>query len=136
MVQDIDDVVEVVRTVMPRHPEIRKVRLFGSFARGEQGPGSDVDLPAVPEWHRTYAQDFSLREDLRGGAGKGRRRCYHASGLSRLLRRAAEKGRGVHLWTKSTSAVTSSSACDGVADGFIHQDGYSSKNLRRRGYPS
>lgn len=31
MVQDIDDVVEVVRTVMPRHPEIRKVCLFGSF---------------------------------------------------------------------------------------------------------
>lgn len=70
MVQDIDDVVEVVRTVMPRHPEIRKVCLFGSFARGEQGPGSDVDLPAVPEWHRTYAQDFSLREDLREALGR------------------------------------------------------------------
>ena len=64
MVQDIDDVVEVLRTVMPRHPEIRKVCLFGSFARGEQGPDSDVDLLAVPEGRRTFAQDFSLREDL------------------------------------------------------------------------
>lgn len=70
MVQDIDDVVEVVRTVMPRHPEIRKVCLFGSFAREEQGPGSDVDLLAVPEGRRTYAQDFSMREDLRNALGR------------------------------------------------------------------
>lgn len=70
MVQDIDDVVEVLRTVMPRHPEIRKVCLFGSFARGEQGPDSDVDLLAVPEGRRTYAQDFSMREDLRNALGR------------------------------------------------------------------
>lgn len=70
MVRDIDDVVEVVRTVMSRHPEIRKVCLFGSSARGEQGPDSDVDLLAVPEGRRTYAQDFSLREDLREALGR------------------------------------------------------------------
>jgi hypothetical protein len=36
-------VVEQIRQIASRHG-VRDVRLFGSFARGEAGPGSDLDL--------------------------------------------------------------------------------------------
>ncbi len=32
------------RALVESHPEVLEVRLFGSFARGEARPGSDVDL--------------------------------------------------------------------------------------------
>lgn len=39
-----EEVVAAVRRVTERYPQVRKVWLFGSFARGEQTDESDVDL--------------------------------------------------------------------------------------------
>ena len=41
--QSLDDVYDAVRSVAPRYG-ISAVGAFGSFARGEQGAASDVDL--------------------------------------------------------------------------------------------
>ena len=37
-------VLEILRTIFARYPEIRQVRLYGSRARGTHRPGSDIDL--------------------------------------------------------------------------------------------
>ncbi len=36
-----------VRDEARRHPELVRLGCFGSYARGDQGPGSDLDLVAV-----------------------------------------------------------------------------------------
>lgn len=38
---------EWVAREQPRHPEARRIGLFGSYARGDWGVGSDVDLIAI-----------------------------------------------------------------------------------------
>lgn len=46
-----DEVLEAlgrwVRDEAGRHPELRRLGYFGSYARGDWGPGSDLDLVAV-----------------------------------------------------------------------------------------
>lgn len=48
---DRDAVWEALRSLAPRladeHPEIEKISVFGSFARDDAAPGSDVDLLLV-----------------------------------------------------------------------------------------
>ena len=43
-VQSADEIVKIVREVMPSYPYVQAVGLFGSFARGEQTAESDVNL--------------------------------------------------------------------------------------------
>ena len=38
---------QLVEELSQKHPEIEKIYLFGSFARGEAVPGSDVDILVV-----------------------------------------------------------------------------------------
>lgn len=40
---------QFVRELVKHNPEIKKILLFGSFAKGESVPGSDVDLLIVLE---------------------------------------------------------------------------------------
>ena len=42
-VLSIDELSEMVRTLLPRY-SFKAVRLFGSYARGEASPSSDIDL--------------------------------------------------------------------------------------------
>ena len=44
-----DETVNRIRTVFQRHPEIRMVKLYGSRAKGNFTPGSDVDLALIGE---------------------------------------------------------------------------------------
>lgn len=37
----------LARSMRERHPEVRRVLLFGSFARGGGGPRSDLDLVVI-----------------------------------------------------------------------------------------
>ena len=37
----------LVEELSQKHPEVEKIYLFGSFARGEAVPGSDVDILVV-----------------------------------------------------------------------------------------
>jgi predicted nucleotidyltransferase len=65
---DREAVDAAVRTLAARwvseHPELRRVGYFGSYARGDWGVGSDVDLVAiVARAARPYAEralDFDL----------------------------------------------------------------------------
>ena len=47
-----------VRSEAPRHPELVKLGYFGSYARGDPGVGSDLDLVAVV---RKSNQSFERR---------------------------------------------------------------------------
>ena len=53
---------EVLRIASARGA--RRVRLFGSMARGEQGPTSDIDLLVEMEPGRTLLDLMNLEEDL------------------------------------------------------------------------
>ena len=53
-------VVEVAR----QHPELLRVGYFGSYARGDWGVGSDLDLVAVVEKATERFERRSLRWDL------------------------------------------------------------------------
>lgn len=44
--------------------------LFGSFARGENGPGSDVDLLVTFQGETTFAAYMGLKEDLEARLGR------------------------------------------------------------------
>ena len=53
---------EVLRIASARGA--RRVRVFGSMARGEQGPTSDIDLLVEMEPGRTLLDLMNLEEDL------------------------------------------------------------------------
>lgn len=53
---------EVLRIASTRGA--RRVRVFGSMARGEQGPTSDIDLLVEMEPGRTLLDLMNLEEDL------------------------------------------------------------------------
>lgn len=59
----LSGVLEVLRTIFERYPEIRQVRLYGSRARGTHRPGSDIDL-AVFAPDMTEEQFAALWQDL------------------------------------------------------------------------
>lgn len=48
---DAESVLEAVRTwaerVFAKHPEVIRIGLFGSYARGDWGVGSDIDLVII-----------------------------------------------------------------------------------------
>jgi uncharacterized protein len=44
--------------------------LFGSFARGEASPGSDVDLLVTFQGEPTFAAYMGLKEELEGRLGR------------------------------------------------------------------
>ena len=64
---DRETIDEAVRRLLEAAPKGSRVILFGSYARGEAAPGSDVDFlvvePEVKEWLRESAR---LREALAG----------------------------------------------------------------------
>ena len=68
------------------HHGAREVRVFGSFARGEAGPASDLDLLVDFEPGRSLLDQVALSQDL--GALLGRRvDVVTEGGLYWLLRR-------------------------------------------------
>ncbi len=48
------------------HPELARLGYFGSYARGDFGPGSDLDLVAIVERSARPFTDRALDFDLRG----------------------------------------------------------------------
>lgn len=71
MVENARDVARVVQEVMASHPEVKAVGLFGSFARGEQSPASDVDLlVSIEDGRETWHQRYSMQEDLETALGR------------------------------------------------------------------
>ena len=66
----IEDLREVLAVFGQRHPEIVRVELFGSMARGEETPESDVDLVVsfapngVPRGLAGYAFFDDLEKEL------------------------------------------------------------------------
>ncbi|NER02296.1 MAG: nucleotidyltransferase [Okeania sp. SIO3C4] len=62
-------VIHTIREVLKRHRYIVRAELFGSLARGEDHPGSDVDLLVVydesrPKGFRAFSIDADLEQSL------------------------------------------------------------------------
>lgn len=61
---DKQEVVAAVAKVAVKYPEVSKMLLFGSFARGEQTDDSDVDLLVLFNGKKRYSRCFDLKSDL------------------------------------------------------------------------
>lgn len=57
------DISSAVSRVLPRY-DVREAYLFGSFARGEQTPDSDIDLRLVCDGTMTFGTLYELSLEL------------------------------------------------------------------------
>lgn len=62
--------IENIRTVLARHPFVLRAEVFGSVARGEEGPDSDVDLVVANAPHTGLLDLAGLAEDIRQSTGR------------------------------------------------------------------
>jgi predicted nucleotidyltransferase len=62
------DFIRQNREYLSTHFHVRKIGLFGSFARGEQRPESDIDL--IVEFEENTPDLFELKNELREFFGK------------------------------------------------------------------
>lgn len=63
------EVIQAIREVLQQHPYVVRAELFGSLARGEDRPGSDVDLvllfdPTRPKGFRFFHLHGELENRL------------------------------------------------------------------------
>lgn len=70
MIATVDDIVAVARDAAPRYPSLRRIVLFGSFARGEQTVESDVDIVAQFDPDGPYTERLDLYTDLEDRLGR------------------------------------------------------------------
>jgi uncharacterized protein len=66
--ENILDFIQRNREYLSAHFHVRKIGLFGSFARGEQRPESDIDL--VVEFEENTPDLFDLKAELREYFGR------------------------------------------------------------------
>ena len=68
---DKQEIINKVRLVLERHRYVVKAELFGSLARGDNKPGSDVDLLVVYDNNRPKGfNSFSIFDDLEKSLGR------------------------------------------------------------------
>ncbi len=70
----LDEAMTILRAALPDLRErysVKDIAIFGSVARGEDTPGSDIDLLVEFEPGRTggYFKFFNLQQDLAGRLG-------------------------------------------------------------------
>lgn len=63
------DICAAVSRVLPRY-DVREAYLFGSFARGEQTPDSDIDLRLVCDDTMTFGTLYELSLELEMELGR------------------------------------------------------------------
>lgn len=63
------DISTVVSRVLPRY-DVSEAYLFGSFARGEQAPDSDIDLRLVCGNTMTFGALYELSHELENELGR------------------------------------------------------------------
>lgn len=63
------DISSAASRVLPRH-DVREAYLFGSFARGEQTPESDIDLRLVCGYTMTFGTLYELSLEFEEALGR------------------------------------------------------------------
>lgn len=63
------DISTAVSRVLTRY-DVREAYLFGSFARGEQAPDSDIDLRLVCGYTMTFGALYELSHELENELGR------------------------------------------------------------------
>jgi len=86
-----DELLEKLRDLKPWLAEqgIVNVRLFGSYARDEAGPDSDVDLLVDEARRLSYFDLFDLKEELSRRIGRPVDVCEDTSLVNPYIRRTA-----------------------------------------------
>lgn len=69
-VEDLSEAASAIRSVASRRPQLRKVAVFGSFARGEQARGSDVDLLVLTEDDATTRDKREIGREMSSALGR------------------------------------------------------------------
>lgn len=64
------DLIERIRQVLRRHPFVLRAEVFGSVARGEERPDSDVDLVVASAPHTGLLDLAGLAEDIKQSTGR------------------------------------------------------------------
>ncbi|XSG85238.1 MAG: type VII toxin-antitoxin system MntA family adenylyltransferase antitoxin [Methylohalobius sp. ZOD2] len=64
------NLLEPIRSVLRRHPELRMVLLFGSLAAGRAGPHSDVDLAVAADQPLKAEEKMRLMAELAEATGR------------------------------------------------------------------
>ena len=70
------DISAAVSRVLSRY-DVREAYLFGSFARGEQTPDSDIDLRLVCGDSMTFGTLYELSLELEEELGRERRKVHY-----------------------------------------------------------
>lgn len=71
MVHTLSDVAVHVVNVMKRHPAVASAEVFGSFARGEQTPDSDIDIILVKKENSSLGLEFfAIADELEDATGR------------------------------------------------------------------
>lgn len=90
-----DSVAAALRAACAREPDVEAACLFGSFARGEAGPQSDIDVAVLARRGLSLADELGLRRRLAEAIGAPDVDLVLLGGASPLLRREATTGRQV-----------------------------------------
>lgn len=69
-VADAKSAAAALRAVCLNCPSVRSAALFGSFARGEQTPSSDVDVLVLFDPETSSGTRYELGESLASGMGR------------------------------------------------------------------
>jgi predicted nucleotidyltransferase len=64
-----EEALDQIRRIAARHG-VREVRVFGSFVRGEQKPGSDLDLLVYLEKGRGFSDLLEFCEEVEAALGR------------------------------------------------------------------
>lgn len=67
---NIESITKLLKNIFESHDYIEKVYLFGSYARGEATPESDVDLYVVRN-QETLLNFYSLFDEIENALNKG-----------------------------------------------------------------
>ena len=70
MIATVQDIAAAVRAAASNYPSLQRIVLFGSFARGEQTDGSDVDIVAQFDAKGPYTERLDLYSDLEHRLGR------------------------------------------------------------------
>ena len=71
MVNTLNDLSTYVSSVLRRHPAVEKAEVFGSFARGDHTPKSDVDIILTKKKDSILGLEFySIADEIEEAIGR------------------------------------------------------------------
>lgn len=71
MVDNLTEVKSRISDVLKRHPAVARAEVFGSFARGEQTPQSDLDIIIIKKENSVLGFEFfAIADEIEEATGR------------------------------------------------------------------